>query len=58
MQFMSFKLIKTNQKNLIFLNLLGTLAKKCLYRIILHSIYFLEIFRNHQKMFAILEFIR
>ena len=58
--FMSLKLIKTTQKCLIIWNLLGVLIHKVLiknYKFIIHSLYLLEIFRNHPKMFAILEFI-
>ena len=57
---LSLKLIKTTQKCLIFWDLLGVLINKVLLKnskFILHSLYFLEIFRNHRKMFAIFEFI-
>ena len=59
--FMSLKFIKTTQKCIIFWNLLGVFIKKVLIKnskFILHSLYFLESFRNHRKMFAIFDFIR
>ena len=59
--FMSLKLIKTTQKCLIFWNLLGVLINKVLIKkskFILHSFYFLQMFRNHPKMFAIFKLIR
>ena len=52
--FMSFKLIKTTQKCLIFCNLLGVLINKVLIKnskFILHSLHFLKIFKNHPKIF-------
>ena len=58
--FMSLKLAKTAQKCLIFWNLLGALINKVLIKnskFIFYSLYFLEIFRNQPKMFAIFEFI-
>ena len=61
LHFMSLKFIKTIQKCLIFWNLLGALKNKVLIKntgFILHSLYFLEIFRNRPKMFAILEFVK
>ena len=56
--FMSFKLIKTTRKCLIFWNLLRALINIVLIKntkFILHSLYFLQIFRNHPKFFAILK---
>ena len=53
--------LKTIQKSLIFWNLLSFLIKQVLiknFKFILLSLYFLGIFRNHSKMFAIFEFIR
>ena len=58
--FVSLELIKTTQKCLIFWNLLGRSYKKVLIKnpkFILHSLNFLEMFRNRPKMFAIFEFI-
>ena len=58
--FMLFKLIKTTQKCLIFRDLLGVLINKVLIKnskFIIHSLYFLKIFRNHSKIFVIFEFI-
>ena len=57
--FLSLKLVKTFQKYLIFLNLLGVLRTKMFMKnskFILYSLYFLEIFRNHPKIFAVFEF--
>ena len=53
--FMSFKLIKSTQECLIFWNLLGVLVNKMLIKFSkfnFHSIYFLEIIRNHPKKFV------
>ena len=53
--------LKVHQKCVIFWNLLGVLINEVLIRnskFFLYSLYFLEMFRNHPKMFAIFEFIR
>ena len=58
--FISLKLIKTTQKCLMLWNLLGVLKIKVLIKnsiFILHSLFLLEIFRNHPKTFAIFKFI-
>ena len=59
--FMSLKLIKTTQICLIFWNLFGVLINKVHIKnrkFILHSLYFLEIFRNHPEIIAIFKFIK
>ena len=59
--FMSLELVKTTQKCLVFRNLLGVFINKMILnksKFIFHLLYFLEIFRNDPKIFAIFEFIR
>ena len=58
---MTLNFIKTTLKCLISWNLLGALINNVLLKsskIVLDSLYFLEIFRNHPKVFNIFEFIR
>ena len=58
---MSLKVIKTTQKRLIFWNLVGVFINKVLIKnskFILRSLYLLEFFQNHPKIFAIFEAIR
>ena len=60
MSFIDLKSLKLTQKYLIFWNLLGVLISEVFmkeFKFILHSVYFLDFFRNHPKMFAIFEFI-
>ena len=48
------------QNRLIFWNFLGALISKVLiknYKFILDSLYFLKVFQNQRKMFAVFEFI-
>ena len=59
--FMSLKLIKNHPKILVILQFIRCSYNKSAYKnskFILHSVYFLEIFQKHPKLFAIFEFVR